>query len=172
MDREPLETPLGVEGFTYAKATDADWDWALDAQVATAWQTIPPDLREQVDRDQLRDRLIQQRDKLRNERASTLFIARSGDGTPAGAVWVCEMPDLFTGWVRAYVLDLFVADAFRRKGLGRALMRAAEGWGRRRGLKRAALFVASHNAPAVALYEAMGYRSLGMRMDKPIGPAN
>ncbi|HEX5469724.1 MAG TPA: GNAT family N-acetyltransferase [Gaiellaceae bacterium] len=60
-------------------------------------------------------------------------------------------------------VGLMVADGYRRRGIGRALMEAAEAWGRRVGVKKIELHVFPHNAGALALYERLGYRRVGCR---------
>ena len=45
----------------------------------------------------------------------------------------------------------------RRRGLGRAVMAALLGWGAERGATTAYLQVLGHNAPALALYDSMGF---------------
>jgi ribosomal-protein-alanine N-acetyltransferase len=62
-----------------------------------------------------------------------------------------------------HVLNVATAIAARRRGVGRALMEAAEGDGRRRGARIATLEVRRSNVPALALYRAIGYRQVGVR---------
>jgi ribosomal-protein-alanine N-acetyltransferase len=62
-----------------------------------------------------------------------------------------------------HVLNVATAVAARRRGVGRALMEAAEEDGRRRGARLSTLEVRRSNAPAIALYLSMGYRQVGVR---------
>jgi N-acetylglutamate synthase len=58
-----------------------------------------------------------------------------------------------------HVARLAVADRFRRRGLGVALMRAAAQWAMTRaGAQWCVLQVAEHNEPALALYRRLGFR--------------
>jgi GNAT superfamily N-acetyltransferase len=60
---------------------------------------------------------------------------------------------------RVWILnDLFVAPEHRRGGVGRALMGAAEDFGRESGAKWMLLATKNTNAPAKALYEACGWK--------------
>lgn len=62
-----------------------------------------------------------------------------------------------------HVLNIATALEARRRGVGRALMREAQEGGRRRGARLATLEVRRSNAPAIALYVALGYRQVGIR---------
>lgn len=60
-------------------------------------------------------------------------------------------------------LGLMVARDHRRRGVGLALMDAAEAWARRVGVRKLELHVFPHNAAAIALYEKLGYEREGFR---------
>jgi ribosomal-protein-alanine N-acetyltransferase len=62
-----------------------------------------------------------------------------------------------------HVLNLGTAPEARRRGVGRALMEEAHATGRRRGASISTLEVRRSNAPALALYEQLGYRRVGVR---------
>ncbi|MDE2765639.1 MAG: GNAT family N-acetyltransferase [Chloroflexota bacterium] len=75
----------------------------------------------------------------------------------------------WAGFVRrcyVEVVDLAVDAAARREGVGRLLMDAAEAWARERGADSVDLTVVEGNAPALALYENLGYRMRSHRMWK------
>jgi len=57
------------------------------------------------------------------------------------------------------ILSIAVAPPFRRRGIGRALMQAAETLGWNRGARRVSLEVGVTNDSAIALYRRMGYRA-------------
>ncbi|PHK94815.1 GNAT family N-acetyltransferase [Pseudoroseomonas rhizosphaerae] len=56
--------------------------------------------------------------------------------------------------------DIATAPAFRRQGLARRLLAAAAAWGRAQGGTTGWLQVSAANAPARALYEALGLREI------------
>lgn len=60
-------------------------------------------------------------------------------------------------------LGLMVAASHRRHGIGSELLRAAEEWARRAQVTKLELHVFPHNAPAIALYEKLGYEREGFR---------
>ena len=62
-------------------------------------------------------------------------------------------------------LGLMVAASHRRRGIGRALLAAAEGWARGAAVSKLELHVFPHNAPAIALYESFGFVREGYRRE-------
>lgn len=62
-----------------------------------------------------------------------------------------------------HVLNVATALESRRRGIGRALMEAAEGAGRTRGARLSTLEVRRSNLGAIELYRAIGYRQVGIR---------
>lgn len=93
---------------------------------------------------------------------------------PDAAVLVAEVPDGIVGRLSiardphpasAHVADLglMVAEDYRRRGIGRALMQAAETWAREVGVRKIELHVFPYNTAAVALYESLGYQQEGLR---------
>lgn len=103
------------------------------------------------------------RDALRNAPRSRILLLRAPfDASDAGR------------GIRAYSVVQAVADEMhvhnlavepdhRRHGLGRRLMELALDWGRRRGARRAFLEVRPTNAPALALYGSLGFRTVSLR---------
>ena len=64
---------------------------------------------------------------------------------------------------KAHVIGMFVSEQARGCGAGRALMKAALDAARARpGVKLVTLTVTEGNAPAVALYEACGFKAFGV----------
>ena len=60
-------------------------------------------------------------------------------------------------------VGLMVAEGYRRRGIGRALMAGAEAWARSVGVRKIELHVFPHNQAALALYDQIGYRRVGIR---------
>ncbi len=53
--------------------------------------------------------------------------------------------------------------AYRRRGVGTALLDAADEWARSAGVTKLELHVFPHNTPAIALYDRHGYEREGYR---------
>ena len=90
------------------------------------------------------------------------------------AVFVAEVPEGLVGRLSVsrdphpasrHVADLglMVAAAYRRRGIGRALLEAAAEWARRHGVSKLELHVFPHNEPALRLYESFGFVQEGFR---------
>jgi RimJ/RimL family protein N-acetyltransferase len=60
-------------------------------------------------------------------------------------------------------LGLMVSSGHRRRGIGRALLEAAERWAAEAGVSKLELHVFPHNEAALSLYVACGYEREGVR---------
>lgn len=93
------------------------------------------------------------------ERADSEFLlgAPDRDTPPSG---VCQLRYRFSLWVAGedcWLEDLFVSAPARRRGLGRALVEAAVSRAGERGARRIELDTNEANAPAIGLYESLGF---------------
>lgn len=85
-------------------------------------------------------------------RPNSEVLVAEADGRPVGTVMVGE--DGHRGWIYYLAVD----PGSRGRGLGRALVRAAEGWLAQRGIRKLELLVRSGNAAVKGFYERLGYR--------------
>ena len=90
------------------------------------------------------------------------------DGMVLGFV-TCGEREHFTGEVDGYVGELVVAGGGVRRGVGSALMAAAEQWAADRGLAHLTLETGAANTSARAFYGALGYRDEDVRLSKRVG---
>ena len=86
-----------------------------------------------------------------------LLLAEWG-GRPAGAVALSLPPMGGGGFGRGHISDLLVVPLYRRRGIGTALLRAAEREIADRGLAEATLDVDAGNRTALRLYLGNGYQ--------------
>jgi ribosomal protein S18 acetylase RimI-like enzyme len=69
-------------------------------------------------------------------------------------------------------IELMVDPAHRRRGVGRALLQTAQGRARAPGVvKKLSLAVLADNAPAIALYRALGFVEEGRRIGEYLEPS-
>lgn len=66
------------------------------------------------------------------------------------------------------VSDLVVADRFRRRGIGRHLLAAAESFARDSGMQWLRIGVLAENRAAAGLYDALGFGSLYVEREKDL----
>jgi RimJ/RimL family protein N-acetyltransferase len=91
---------------------------------------------------------------------AALFVAEHG-GEIVGRLSITRDPHPSSAHVAD--LGLMVAASHRRRGVGSALMAAAESWARSARISKLELHVFPHNQAAIALYEKLGYRREGLR---------
>jgi ribosomal-protein-alanine N-acetyltransferase len=97
------------------------------------------------------------------------FLAEIGDAPPVRWPLVAmgvELAGYVVAWFiedEAHLANLAVAPEFRRRGLGRRLVRAVLEEAARRGTRWIRLEVRESNAAARALYQALGFRPVGRR---------
>ncbi len=92
-----------------------------------------------------------------------MFLAGEGD-EPCGSTYgLLDRDQAEAGRVGG----MWVEPAWRRRGVGRALLQAVFGWARQRGLRRLGLWAPAHNPAALALYRQAGFRETGRRRPWP-----
>ena len=86
-----------------------------------------------------------------------LLAVAHDDALPAGVAQLRFRHSLWTAAPDCWLEDLYVAEPARRAGVARALVELACDRARERGCRRVELDVSEANAPALALYEALGF---------------
>jgi diamine N-acetyltransferase len=96
------------------------------------------------------------------------FTLLSGD-TIVGLMGLIDMTELDPADVQpedepeaGFLWRLMIAEAHQGKGHGTAAIHWAFDWARARGRPRMSVEVVETNAPAIALYERMGFRATGV----------
>jgi GNAT superfamily N-acetyltransferase len=97
-----------------------------------------------------------------------LLIAEDGPSDRLGFAHVTTQIDYFVRTPNAHVSILAVREGAEGRGVGRALLEAAEAWARDRGFDVITLNVFAANARARALYERTGYGPDTIRYLKPL----
>lgn len=90
-------------------------------------------------------------------RDDTLFLVAEKSGTVAGYVGAYLSPD------SADITNVAVSKDFRRQGIARLLMAELIRLAKEKGLPSIILEVRVSNAPAIALYEGLGFKNAGTR---------
>jgi GNAT superfamily N-acetyltransferase len=89
---------------------------------------------------------------------SCLLVAEQPPHGVVGVVFLETRQDYFTDRRHGYVAILAVAGEAEGRGVGRALLKAAEDWGRANGLTKLTLAVFTDNRRAKDFYERQGWR--------------
>ena len=87
-----------------------------------------------------------------------VLLAEDDAGARLGFVHLEAPADFFTRERHGHISTLVVAPDAENRGVGRALLDAAEAWGRSRGYRLLTLNVFEGNQSARRLYERAGYR--------------
>jgi len=90
------------------------------------------------------------------------------NGCVVGFSAVRVVPCVFYGTPHAELTELFVEEAWRRRGVGRALMKHTENLAREKGATSLLLLVGFKNAEAQAFYRALGYADRDLAMEKKL----
>ncbi|HEY7056489.1 MAG TPA: GNAT family N-acetyltransferase [Vicinamibacterales bacterium] len=85
-----------------------------------------------------------------------------------GFIELWTMTDYFTGERHGHISNLVVAPESERRGVGRALIAAAEAWCGERGYRMLTLHVFDANRGARVLYERSGFAVDMLRYVKPL----
>jgi ribosomal protein S18 acetylase RimI-like enzyme len=93
-----------------------------------------------------------------------LLFTVVADGEDAGWLWLGPMSDP-ASW---YVWDIAIHETHRRRGLGARTMQLAEEVARDHGAAHLRLNVFGYNEPAIRLYEALGFETAAIHMQKAL----
>jgi len=104
-------------------------------------------------------------------RNAAVFVAEDG-GRTIGYIMasVNKLPPILVHDREAFVNELLVEKAHRRKGVGTKLLGAAERWAKRKGLFWLGLTVHTENRAALAAYRKFGMKALNVKMVRIVHP--
>jgi ribosomal protein S18 acetylase RimI-like enzyme len=94
---------------------------------------------------------------LQRPAADEVLLVVEDAGGLLGLIHVKTVVDYFTQQPIAHVSDVVVAASAEGRGIGKALMHAAEDWARDQGYAMVQLHVLVDNARARSMYERLGY---------------
>jgi len=87
--------------------------------------------------------------------ARSLVLVAEADGQPIGSLVAGLLPMPLYGARLAFLQELYVDEAVRGTGIGRALINTFDAWARERGAAAEAL--GTSRPPAMAFYERLGF---------------
>lgn len=103
----------------------------------------------------------------RLEDSHTRVLVAEEDGQVVGyvlGVVVDLVPEMFEHESGGFLADIYVEDAFRGRGIGRALVETLAAWFKTHGVEHFEWHVAASNSEALGFWRAIGGRDLMIRM--------
>jgi GNAT superfamily N-acetyltransferase len=109
-------------------------------------------------------------EQLLNGDSSTILVADAGSIIGVATVLIRTAPEfpVFVQQTWGVLDNIAVSGTWRRRGVGTALLRAAETWARRQHEKWLELGVYELNHEARAFYAALGYLPVSTKLRKPL----
>jgi GNAT superfamily N-acetyltransferase len=101
--------------------------------------------------------------------AGAVLVAVADDGTLAGVISIRPSRH-FGGELDGYIGELAVAEHLSRRGIGAALIGAADDWARDHGLRNLTLHTGAFNTSARAFYAALGFAEEEVRLTREVRP--
>jgi GNAT superfamily N-acetyltransferase len=150
-------------------ATDLDFDALVDLDWSSAVHhaAVDPEAYQRPDREASMAFLDERLDDPRRE-----VLVAVVDGTVVGMVDVTLVYAPRPGSIHRPIptadLGISVLEGWRRRGVGRALMAAAEASARRRGAVRMILDTSAANVDALRFYRALGYVDHELVLRRPL----
>lgn len=95
-----------------------------------------------------------------------MFVAYAGESVCGSIYGLLQRERSGAGRVGG----MWVDPAWRRQGIGRALLQAVFIWARQRNLKQLGLWAPAHSPAAVGLYHQAGFQETGRRRPLPSNP--
>lgn len=99
-----------------------------------------------------------------------LFTIVSETGNKVGLIWL--RVQLESPVPSGFIFNLYIDEAFRRKGYARQAMLELEKYAEKLGLKKLTLHVFAHNAGARMLYDQLDYKIGSLNMTKELSSAH
>ena len=99
------------------------------------------------------------------DQAGAIFVAEDENGAPVGFATVTHETH-WSGERQASLGELVVALTAEGRGVGRALVRACEGWAREHGYRVLALATGAANRRALEFYHRLGYQNEDVKLVK------
>ena len=128
--------------------TAPEWPWVLARSRETGWAQMLPSQQAQTSPDVFAGLVHEMLSQAMGAPGGTILVAREG-GVPAGYLAIGVVPDELTRAPTGLFIDIYVAPAWRGRGVSSMLTAAGEGHCRALGLGHVRRMVAAHNAQSL-----------------------
>ncbi|MFQ6060017.1 MAG: GNAT family N-acetyltransferase [Thermoplasmata archaeon] len=137
-------------------ATKKDYPLIYDCMITTGWNDVPEEEKASTRKEVWQSFFRDIAKTLVQRRGRKIFVAYDDENDFMGYVMTGRMGN---GVIPVgMIFDIFVLEPFRRRGIGRILIRTAERYCKEQGMRRIKLEVADNNPVARDLYKKMGFR--------------
>ncbi|MCC2672908.1 MAG: Acetyltransferase, family [Armatimonadetes bacterium] len=150
----------------FRPATKADDAFFREIELETTWTSLDAVDQQRFRRADVRDALRHTHELLLQRPGNQIVVAEDEAGDRVGLLWFGVNRNLITGEDEAWVYNVTVVPAHRRKGIGRKLIEHAEEMARAGGFTILGLMVSAHNEAARTLYENLSFESTNHLMRK------
>ncbi|MBY6275725.1 GNAT family N-acetyltransferase [Symbiobacterium thermophilum] len=147
--------------YQYRHGHAGDLPWLLQAAAAAAWESLDPEERARVHPLEAAQRAALQCQQVLAAPGSVLLVAQHG-AAPVGYLLLALAQDGSTEEPTALLIDLWVHPAHRRRGVGSALLAAAERGVAALGLRKIKLWTGLHHTPVVEFALSRGFVPAGL----------
>jgi len=144
---------------------DRDLFWR--ATMETVWRDIPDAEKAGLSTKDFEEHFRERVTPIVDYEGSEFLVAEEG-GRVAGYLLLGAIGSFYSPETHAFVYDIWVDEAFRRKGVGRALLEAAFERARERGFRKIKLEVSAANARAREIYAQAGFQEERVILGRPL----
>ena len=134
----------------------------------TLWNSIPESQRRMLDRKRWSKHIANVFENLLKKEGSEIFIAEDENQAFLGYVFIGEGNNMITGQVHGFVYDIFVKEEHRGEDIGKALLKKAQDFCRKKGYSTISLMVSTNNQKAIKFYSETGFTATQIFMEKEL----
>ncbi|MFF4019519.1 GNAT family N-acetyltransferase [Streptomyces sp. NPDC001843] len=162
---------MGKQKVTLRKMTPTEYAAATEHREAESVRELSKLMPEELARERVRQGTARFLPDGLDTARHHLVVAEDASGEVVGNAWIGPDPRQASGTAgSAWLYDINVFPAFRRRGYGSAVLSAAEELVAREGWTSLGLNVAGDNEAAIALYRRNGYDVSSMYLRKSVQP--
>lgn len=94
---------------------------------------------------------------------AAVFVAEINGKIVGYSLGWCSQPWAYKGR-RGYICDCFIEKSYRRKGIGKSLIKMMIEWFAKKGVKCVEADVYSKNVPSLKLFKTLGFKEISKRL--------
>jgi ribosomal protein S18 acetylase RimI-like enzyme len=147
--------------YWYRTWRSTDIPWLEQAHLASTWENMTHEERQVCPPAHLHQQAKQSIQFITSQSSGTALTALLGH-EPIGFALLSIGPDATTDELNGHLIDLWVAPAHRRRGIGRHLQRLVEALFTQSGIRKVKVLATVENKGGVRFAETVGFQPEGM----------